>query len=291
MVNPQQKREAAQLLQGCGLSAKAACRLVGISRSLYSYKSKRDDEQLRKDLLKAAADRPRFGYKRLCLLLKAEGPVVNHKRVYRIYREENLAVRRRTKKRHPWRTRSPRPEVDGPNVRWSMDFMSDTLACGKRFRTLNIIDDFSRECLAIDVNTRLPSLKVIEALDRIKHTRGLPKEIVVDNGPEFTSKRMIIWACNNGVTMRFIDPGKPTQNAFIESFNGRVRDECLNQFWFTSLGDARKTISIWKEDYNDKRPHSSLKNVTPRQFMRQYQESQNNLKNLFEEDITLARVS
>jgi putative transposase len=290
MVNPQQKREAVELLQGCGLSAKAACKILKFSRSSCFYKSKLDDVELKVNLVKVATERPRFGYKRLCLLLRADGIIVNHKRVYRVYRQENLAVRKRSKIRHPWRTKSPHPELDGPNVCWSMDFMSDTLACGKKFRTINIIDNFSRECLGIKVNTRLPSQRVIDLLNQIKQKRALPAEIVVDNGPEFTSKKMIIWATNNRVTLRFIDPGKPIQNAYIESFNGRMRDECLNQFWFTDLEDAKRTISNWREDYNTIRPHSSLKNLAPEKFMEKFQES-SNLKNLFEEDITLARVS
>jgi putative transposase len=290
MVTPQQKRDAAELLKGYGLSAKAACRLLRFSRSTCSYKSKLDDNDLKEKLLNVAGERPRFGYKRLCLMLQGDGLKVNHKRVYRIYRQENLAVRRRTKLRHPWRTAAKRPEVVAPNICWSMDFMSDTLACGKKFRTINILDNFSRESLGIGVDTSLPSQKVIDILNRIKLERGLPKEIIVDNGPEFTAKKMIIWACNNGVTLRFIDPGKPVQNAYIESFNGRMRDECLNQSWFRNLDEARKTISSWREDYNTRRPHSSLKNLSPDKFVEQFQ-LKNNLKNLFGEDITLERVS
>jgi putative transposase len=290
MVTPQQRREAAALLQGQGLSEKAACRLAGISRSSCQYKSKLNDDALRTSLVKIAAERPRFGYKRLCLLLRADGILVNHKRLYRVYRLENLAVRKRTKVRHPWRTTAPKPEVEAPNICWSMDFMSDTLACGKKFRTINIIDNFSREALGIGVNTSLPAQKVIDVLDNIKQQRGLPKEIIVDNGPEFTAKKMIIWACNNSVRLRFIDPGKPIQNAFIESFNGRMRDECLNQSWFQSLSEAQKIISNWRVDYNTKRPHSSLKNQTPQKFVEQFHE-QSNLQNLFEEDINLERVS
>jgi putative transposase len=290
MVTPQQKREAVELLTGFGLSTKTACRLLSISRSSCFYKSKMNDTDLRERLIKIAGERPRFGYKRLCLLLQGDGLKTNHKRVYRIYRQENLAVRKRTKVRHPWRTKSPKPEVDAPNVCWSMDFMSDTLACGKKFRTINILDNFSRESLGIGVNTSLPTVRVIEVLERIKLERGLPKEIIVDNGPEFTAKKMIIWATNNGVTMRFIDPGKPIQNAYIESFNGRMRDECLNQNWFLNLNEARRTISNWKEDYNTKRPHSSLNNRTPEQFVQQFKQK-SNLQDLFEEDIKLERVS
>jgi putative transposase len=164
------------------------------------------------------------------------------------------------------------------------------VACGKKFRTINVIDNFSREALGIDVNTSLPAQKVIDVLNKIKQERGLPTEIVVDNGPEFTAKKMIIWACNNGVRLRFIDPGKPIQNAYIESFNGRMRDECLNQNWFQSLEEAKRIISNWRSDYNTKRPHSSLKNQSPEKFMQRFKEK-SNLQNLFEDDIKLERVS
>jgi putative transposase len=157
-----------------------------------------------------------------------------------------------------------------------MDFTSDSTAKGNKFRTLNIIDDFSRECLAIEVATSLPSARVIDVLNRLKWYRGLPKEIVVDNGPEFTSKKMIKWACNNGVNLHFIEPGKPIQNAFVESFNGRFRDECLNQYWFAGIEDARHSISNWKTDYNENRPHSSLDNLSPIQFRKQFEKTHSN---------------
>lgn len=161
-----------------------------------------------------------------------------------------------------------------------MDFTSDTLADGGKFRTLNIIDDFSRECLEIEVSPRLPSKRVIAVLDRLRWQRGLPLEIVVDNGPEFTSKAMIQWACNNGVNLHFIDPGKPIQNAFVESFNGRFRDECLNQYWFKSLWDAQEIIEKWKRDYNTNRPHSSLGNLTPQQFRELEEEKRKHLESV-----------
>jgi putative transposase len=155
-----------------------------------------------------------------------------------------------------------------------MDFVHDTLSNGRRIRILNIIDDFSRECLAIEVGYGLPSKRVIDVLDRLRHVRGLPKEIVMDNGPEFTSKAMIIWACNAGVNLHFIKPGKPTQNAFVESFNGRFRDECLNQYWFTSFEEANRLIQVWKHDYNNVRPHSALNNLTPAQFAKLKEEKE-----------------
>ncbi len=153
-----------------------------------------------------------------------------------------------------------------PNERWSMDFQHDLLATGQRFRSLNIVDDFSRECPAIEVDTSLPGTRVVRVLDRLAETRGLPLEIVLDNGPEMISKALDEWAYRNGVRLNFIEPGKPTQNAFIESFNGRFRDECLNENWFLDLGDAREIIEAWRIDYNTSRPHSSLGYATPEEF-------------------------
>lgn len=216
-----------------------------------------------------AGERPRFGYRRICALVNAGCEVVNHKRVYRLYRQLNLAVRKRGRRKYFWGRKTPKEQPLAPNVRWSMDFTSDTLSHGGKFRTLNIIDDCTRECLEIEIARNLPSAAVIAVLERLEWYRGLPKEIVVDNGPEFTSKKMIKWACNKGVNLHYIGPGKPIQNAFVESFNGRFRDECLNQYWFTSLADANEIIAAWKVDYNENRPHSSLGNLTPEQFRQQ----------------------
>lgn len=213
-----------------------------------------------------AGERPRFGYRRICVLVSKPDAPVNHKRVYRIYRNLNLAVRKRGRRKYHWGRKAPKEQPLMPNDRWSMDFTSDSLSNGGKFRTLNIIDDCTRECLEIEVSRNIPSTRVIEVLERLRWRRGLPKEIVVDNGPEFTSKAMIVWACNNHVNLHFIDPGKPIQNAFVESFNGRFRDECLNQFWFTSLLDAHSTIANWQADYNQTRPHSALGNLTPLQY-------------------------
>ena len=266
-MTPDEKRSAVMHLQEFGVSKRKACELVNLARSTERYESKRvPDPVLAEQIKKIAGERPRFGYRRISLMLKTNGAPVNHKRVYRIYRELNLAVRKRGRRKYHWGRKSPKHQPIGPNERWSMDFTSDSLSNGGKFRTLNIIDDFSRECLEIEVSRNLPSSRVIEVLDRLAWCRGLPKEIVMDNGPEFTSKKMIIWACNNNVNLHFIDPGKPMQNAFVESFNGRFRDECLNQFWFTNLPDAKRTISEWLKDYNETRPHSSLGNMPPHQF-------------------------
>ena len=194
---------------------------------------------------------------------------MNHKRVYRLYRDEGLSVRRRGRKRVAREARLPLPAPIGPNELWSLDFVSDALAWGRRIRLLCIIDAFTRESLAIEVDTSLPGQRVARVLDRLIAERGqAPAEIVLDNGPELTSRALDQWAYECGVRLRFIEPGKPIQNAFIESFNGRLRDECLNEHWFLTLADARRLIEDWRMDYNRSRPHSSLGNLTPLEFRR-----------------------
>jgi putative transposase len=192
---------------------------------------------------------------------------VNHKRIYRLYREEGLTVRRRGRKRVTREARLPLPAPAGPNELWSLDFVSDALAGGRRIRLLCIIDAFTRESLAIEVDTSLPAWRVAKVLDRLITERGqAPAEIVMDNGPELTSRTLDQWAYERGVKLRFIQPGKPIQNAFIESFNGRFRDECLNEHWFLTLADAQRITEDWRVDYNRNRPHTSLGNLTPLEF-------------------------
>lgn len=249
------------------MSQRRACEIVQLHRSVCRYQSKKKSELELIDKIKTiAAERPRFGYPRIHALLQASGICVNRKRVYRLYRTLGLAVRKRGRRKYFWGRLTPKEEALHLNQRWSMDFVHDTLSNGRKIRTLNIIDDCSRECLAIELGYGLPSERVIDVLERLRHVRGLPKEIVIDNGPEFTSKRMIIWACNAGVNLHFIKPGKPTQNAFVETFYGRFRDECLNQHWFTSFTEANKIIQLWRHEYNNLRPHSALNNLTPAQF-------------------------
>jgi putative transposase len=200
---------------------------------------------------------------------------VNHKRVYRLYREEGLTVRRRGRKRVSREARLPLPAPVGPNELWSLDFVSDALACGRRIRLLCVIDAFTRESLAIEVDTSLPAWRVAKALDRLITERGqAPAEIVMDNGPELTSRALDQWAYERGVRLRFIQPGKPIQNAFIESFNGRFRDECLNEHWFLTLADAQRITEDWRVDYNRNRPHTSLGNLTPLEFSRLLEDTQ-----------------
>jgi putative transposase len=192
--------------------------------------------------------------------------VVNHKRVYRLYREEGLAMQRRKGKRFRAEARVPLELPARANQMWTMDFTRDSLASGRKFRTLNLMDGYTREALWIEVDNSLPGLRVVRVLERVAQERGAPEAIQVDNGPEFISQVVDQWAYRNGVALHFIDPGKPVQNAFIESFNGKFRDECLNQSWFTSLEDARRIIEAWREDYNTVRPHSSLGYKTPEEY-------------------------
>ncbi len=266
MVTAAQRREAVAHLKTRRFSERRACRLVGFSRSAAWYRLKgRDDADLR-DRLKVLAERyPRYGYPTLHDMLKIEGRVINRKRTYRIYREEGLQVRtkRRKKLRRP---RVPMLVPDAVNQRWSIDFVSDQLANGRRFRVLNVVDDYSRECVLQIVDFSISGQRLTRELDRLG--RQLPNTIVCDNGPEFTSKAMFFWAKRTGVKLHFIQPGKPTQNAFVESFNGKFREYCLDLNWFASLEDARSTINTWRSHYNNVRPHRSLGKMPPAVFAR-----------------------
>jgi len=244
-----------------------ACGLVGISRSLYRYRSRRPDSApLRARIEEIAAVKRRYGYRRVYLRLRREGWEVNRKRVYRLYRDAGLAVRRRKRKRIGLFERKPLPKPMSANISWSMDFVADGLVGGRRLRCLTIVDDCTRECLAIEVDTSITGLRVQAVLDRLADTRGLPKSITVDNGPEFYGQVLDQWAYRTGVELSFIRPGKPNENAYIESFNGKFRDECLNEHWFLSLAHARSVIEAWRVEYNTERPHSSLGNRTPEEF-------------------------
>ena len=270
MVKPAARREAAAWLrERYSWSVRRACRVVELPESTYRYKSQqREPEGLRKRLLELAAERPRFGYRRLHLLLVREGWNVNHKRIQRMYREERLAVRRKKRKRVAVASRRPAALPSKPVERWSMDFVSDSLATGRVFPVLNVVDDFSREHVAVEVDTSLSGARVARVLDRAIAAYGKPLRIVVDNGPEFTSRALDQWAYNRGIELDFIRPGKPIENCFVESFNGKFRDECLNQHWFTSLSDAQAKIQDWRDDFNHVRPHSSLGNLPPAEFRR-----------------------
>jgi putative transposase len=252
------------------MSERHACRLVGLGRSTYRYRLRKAERDvgLRARLKELAAKRMRFGYRRLTAMLLREGMAANHKRVYRLYREEGLAMRIRQRRRIRWTGVIVKPAAAKPNERWSMDFVSDCVSTGKVIRMLTVVDDYTRECPAIEVDTALGGLRVRRVLDRIASERGLPEAIVVDNGPEFRGRALAAWSEERGVRLQFIQPGKPVQNAYAESFNGRLRDECLNANWFTSLSDARRKIESWRQDYNQQRPHSSLNYLPPVEFAR-----------------------
>ncbi len=249
-----------------GMSERHACRLLGLGRSTHRYRAGKAerDAGLRRRLKELAAKRMRFGYRRLTVMLVREGMAANHKRVYRLYREEGLAMRIRQRRRIRWSGVVTSPAATRPNHRWSMDCVSS----GKVIRMLTIVDDCTRESPAIEVDTSMGGLRVRRVLDRIASERGLPEAIVVDNGPEFRGRALAAWSAERGVRLEFIQPGKPVQNAYVESFNGRLRDECLNANWFTSLSDARRKIETWRQDYNEQRPHSSLNYLPPAEFAR-----------------------
>jgi putative transposase len=251
-----------------GFSERRASAVVGIGRSSARYRPRpRGGEAgLRRRLQELAAERPRFGYRRLHVLLRREGVVVNHKRVERLYRAEGLAVRRRGRKRVARDGRGRPLPPTGPNQQWAADFVSDALAWGRRIRLFAVVDAFTREALAIEVDTSLPGERVVQVLGRLTAARGLPQELVLDNGPELAGCALDRWAYEQGIRLRFIEPGKPIQNAVIESFNGRLRDECLNEHWFLSLADARRIVEGWREDYNRARPHSALGYRPPEEF-------------------------
>ena len=249
------------------LSERRACALVGLGRSTCRYRPRRQAWPMLRDRLRTlAAERRRFGYRRLHVLLRREGFLVNLKRIYRLYTQEGLTVRRRKRRR-----RVPRgvPRLPAPtriNERWSLDFVLDVLDDGRRFRILTVVDDFTRTCLAIDVDTSIGGRRVAQVLQRLIETRGTPARLVTDNGPEFISRALDAWPYAHGIELHFIEPGKPNQNAYVESVNGRMRDECLNEHWFMSLGQARETIETWRQDYNAVRPHSAWGDIPPEEF-------------------------
>lgn len=265
MVGPTAKREAVGDVRArFEFSERRACRLVGLHRSVSRYQSiRRDPEGLRERLHELCGERPRFGYPRLHELLRREGFLVNRKRVYRMYREDGLQVRRKKRKQV---ARAPRKAIlapTRPHERWSIDFVSDSLACGRAIRVLTVVDDLTRLSPVLEVDTSLPAERVTRALDCAGARYGWPSVIVVDNGPEFTSRAMDRWAYERGIELHFIEPGKPVQNAFVESFNGRFREECLNQSWFLNLESARREIEEWRVDYNTRRPHTAIGMKTP----------------------------
>ncbi|WP_259259048.1 MULTISPECIES: IS3 family transposase [Bradyrhizobium] len=268
VVTPAAKRKAvAHLVAAHGMSERRACKAIGCCRMTMRYRTTRADEAGVRQRMKAIAqERRRFGYRRLHVLLKREGYLINHKKLFRLYREERLAVRRRGGRKRAIGTRAPMMVPMAPNDRWSLDFVSDQLTDGRRFRILTVVDDCTRECLALVADTSLSGTRVARELDRLLMERGKPKMVVSDNGSEFTSNAILTWADQSRVAWHYIAPGKPMQNAFIESFNGRLRDELLNETLFTSLAHARVALRCWRTDYNDARPHSRLGWKTPSEF-------------------------
>lgn len=259
---------ARQVIATYGFSERRACRLLDLDRSSLRYRSVRsDDAALRARLRELAGLRRRFGYRRLRRLLAREGIKVNLKKLYRIYREEGLTVRRRRGRRRAVGERAPLGVPSSPDERWSLDFVMDALASSRRFRILCIVDDFSREALLTLADTSISGPRVVRELEALIELRRQPALIVSDNGTEFTSNAVLAWCERRQLRWHYIAPGKPTQNAFIESFNGRLRDECLNENLFTTLAEARQLIETWRIDYNTRRPHSSLGGLTPAEYV------------------------
>jgi len=251
-----------------GVSERRSCVALGVERSTIRYRStKTDQAPLRLRIRDLAKTRVRYGYFRIYILLRREGWMINHKRVYRLYREEGLSLRLKRPRRHvSAANRERQPAATTPNALWSMDFVSDALFDGRRLRALTVVDAFTREALAIEVDQGIKGDQVVAVMTRLALIRGAPRTIRVDNGPEFVSKALDRWAYENGVTLDFSRPGKPTDNAFVESFNGRLRDECLNAHWFLSLADAKSKIEAWRRQYNESRPHTALGWLTPQEF-------------------------
>jgi putative transposase len=260
----------AHLTEAHGVSQRRACGATGFDRSSIRYRSVRPDDAEAREAMKAVAlERRRFGYRRIHVMPGRQGIAMNLKKLRRLYREEGLQVRKRGGRKRALGTRRPMVVPDGPNQRWSMDFVSDAFTDGRRFRLLAVVDDYSRECLALVADTSLSGARVARELDAVIAVRGRPATVVSDNGTEFTSTAILTWCQRTRVDWHYIAPGKPTQNAFVESFNGRLRDELLNETLFSDLRQARTAVRAWREDYNTCRPHSALGNVPPVEFAAQ----------------------
>lgn len=253
------------------MSERRACELLGVWRSSCRYKPKPDEDgELRQELTELAHERPRFGYRRLGILLERKGQHVNHKKLFRVYREAGLSVKR-TRRKKLIREGVSKPALRAPNQEWSLDFVHDALGTGQTVRVLSVVDTFSRECLALETDTSFASERVTRILEGVMEQRGCPQALRMDNGPELTSRHFLAWCTERKITMNHIQPGKPMQNGHVESFQGRLRDECLNVNWFRNLWDARRKITLWRLDYNTGRPHSSLAYRTPSEFAAQWQ--------------------
>jgi putative transposase len=253
------------VLSEYAFSERRACALLLLAVGTYRYRSRRTDEPLRTRLVELAREKPRFGYRRLHVLLGRSGERVNHKRVHRLYREAGLMIRRK-KRKHCGRTGKPLLERTAANQEWALDFVHDAVECGRPIRVLTVVDAYTRECLALEVDTSFASRRVTRVLEEVIRQRGVPQAIRCDNGPELTSRHFLAWSIERRIELLHIQPGKPAQNGRLESFNGRLREECLNLNWFQNLFDARQKIAAWRKEYNEERPHSSLGYRTPKEF-------------------------
>jgi len=254
-----------QMKQEHAFSERRACGLVMVAVSTYRYATRRSDEPLRTKLVELAREKPRFGYRRLQVLLRRSGEWVNHKRLHRVYREAGLSLRRK-KRKYCVRIGQPLRVWTAANQEWALDFVHDAVECGRRIRVLSVVDAYTRECLALEVDTSFASRRVTRVLETIVAERGQPKAIRCDNGPELTSRHFLAWCVERQIELIHIQPGKPTQNPHVESFHGRLREECLTISWFQNLFDARGKIAAWRKEYNEERPHSSLGYRTPKEF-------------------------
>jgi putative transposase len=276
VVTTEQRRTAVTSIEPTAGSERRACRWLGFHRTPIRYvrTTTRDDTALRRRLRELATEHPGWGAPLLLSRLRQEGVTDNHKRIRRLYRLEGLIMRRQRRKRVAV-PRTPLPPTAAPNELWAMDFVRDTLASGRVFRALTLVDTCTRECLTIEVDVSLSGERVVRVLEQLRVSRGLPARISCDNGPEFRSRALDAWAYHHHVALHFIQPGKPVQNAYIESFNGRLRQECLNQHWFLSLPDARRTIEAWRIAYNTARPHRGLAGRTPLEAAESYKDEAN----------------
>jgi len=263
----ERRKEVRWLWSKCLVSQRRICGLLGVAESSCRYVSRRRDEELRVRLVAAAQQKPHWGYRRLQVKLASEGMAVNHKRLHRVYREAGLMIRRKKRKRL-LRAGVARPAATGPNQEWALDFVHDAAESGRKFRVLSMIDVYTKECLLLEVDSSFASRRVTRELEKVVVERGRPLALRCDNGPEFTSRHFLAWGLERKIELVHIEPGKPVQNAYVESFHGKLRDECLNASWFANLFEARQKIAAWKEEYNEERPHSSLGYLTPREFAR-----------------------
>jgi putative transposase len=261
----EQRADANWLRVEYAASERRVCGLLGMAGSSYRYRTTRCDDELRTRLVELAREKPRFGYRRLQVLLERGGEGVNHKRVHRVYREAGLSLRRK-KRKHCARVGKPLVARTSANQEWGLDFVHDAVECGRAIRVLSVVDAYTRECLALEVDTSFASRRVTRVLDGIMVERGVPGALRCDNGPEFSSRHFLAWCIERGIELIQIQPGKPTQNARVESFHGRLREECLNVSWFQNLFDAKWKIAAWRTEYNEERPHSSLGYLTPNEY-------------------------